>query len=170
MHVGAISEGFYWTTCVDTLSGFVELANFSWAASVRAGGGVRCADAPVETFEEPGGAYSSPEQALIKFWLEDDRIDLLARRAPMEFGSERRACPVRPSLAAFDRTARTLEEAANSSRFSERQRIALRARANDVRQVDPARLMESGSRGTHESTEFYCTDFGPEALHMLAPD
>jgi hypothetical protein len=167
-HVGTLSEGIYWTTCIDTPSGFVELANLRWGETVRAGSGVRCSDAPVEDFDGRGDTYSNPEQALVKFGLEDNRIDLLARRAPMEFERERRKlCPVQPSLAAFDRTARTLEEAANSPRFSERQRIALRARANDVRQIAPARLMESGSSGSHESTEYYCTDFGADALHML---
>jgi hypothetical protein len=161
MHMGTLSEGLYWATCVDTSSGFVELSNFSWAASVRAGSGVRCEDAPVETPHERGNSYSGADRAIVKFWLEDERIDLIARHGPMEFGTTRGPCPVQPSEAAFEATARTIEEVATSY-FSASQRAALRARGAEVRTIEPTRLEESGSRGTHEDTEYYCTDFGPD--------
>lgn len=162
MHAGTISEGYYWTTCIDTEAGFVELVNFSWGESVRAGAGLQCADAPLEALNERGETYSSADRALVKFGLSDDRIELLARRGPMEFGDQPRACPVQPTVAALAATAATIDEAANSLLFLERQRELLRARANDVRAVDPTRLERSGSSGSHEDTEFYCTDFGAD--------
>ena len=156
-HIGTLSEGLYWTTCVDTSSGFVELTNRSWGESVRAAGGVRCAEAPVENYSERGDNYSNAERAAVLLWLGEDRIELLAWHGPWR-RDHAGACPIRPSRAAFATTAQTLEEAAASARFSPTQRGALQAAADELRQLDPLRLWASGSRGTHQDTEFYCAE------------
>lgn len=156
-HLGALSEGIFWSTCVDTDSGFLELTNYSWGESVRTSSGIPCADAPVENYAERRNNYSNVERAAVKFWLGEDRIELLAWHGPWRRGHEG-PCPVLPSSEAFAATARTINEAARTTRFSRAQREALRAAAEELRQIEPQRLWASGSRGTNEDTEFYCAE------------
>jgi hypothetical protein len=157
-HFGGLHDGVYWTTCVDTASGFLELTNWTWGERVRASNGLRCSDAPVETYSERSASYSTLDRAAVTFWLGEDRIELLAWRGPWRPDHDDGACPVRPSRAAFAATARTIEEAAEITRFSPTQRDALRIAAQKLRQIEPDRLWTSGNWGTNADTEFYCAE------------